>query len=109
MNIDTFISGDTGTDVVVPLKDENGAAFDMTGATAITLVCRSAQRDVFSVAGTIVGSAVDGVVSFEDVALAFTPTRQRPLVHFEGEVKWTQGGETHYSRDRVRFAIELFP
>lgn len=108
-DLGTYVSGDTGTDTIITLVDEAGAVINLTGATAITLEAVSAQRDVLSIAGTISGAASDGKAIFENVAQAFTPTRARPIVHFTGVVKWTHAGESWRSRDRVRFAIELFP
>jgi hypothetical protein len=108
-DLETYVSGDTGTDTLITVVDEDGNAIDLTGSTSITLACVSPQRDVLSVAGAISGDPAVGHVIIEDLAQAFTPTASRRIVHFEGVVKWTQLGETHYSRDRVKFAIELFP
>jgi hypothetical protein len=104
-----YIWGDTGTGTLIPVVDEDGDVMDLTLASGITLECVSPQRDVISVAASVLGDAKLGRVVIEDLASAFLPTTSRPLVHFEGVVRWTQGGEPHYSRDRVKFAIELFP
>lgn len=108
-DLDTYVSGDTGTDTIITVVDEDGKIVDLTGASAVSLECRSPQRDVFSAAGDISGDPENGQTIFEDLAQAFTPTAERRVVHFEGVVKWTQDGEVYYSRDRVKFAIELFP
>lgn len=109
IDLGRYVSGDTGTDTVLSLTDDGGVALDLTGASAISLEAASAARELLSIAGSISGAATLGKVIFEDVAQAYTPTRARPLVSFEGVVKWTQAGESWRSRDRVRFAIELFP
>jgi hypothetical protein len=109
LDLGTYTSGDTGTDTILSLVDQAGVALDLTGATAITLEATSPQRDVISIAGAISGAATLGKVIFEDLAQAFALTRSRPRVYFEGVVKWTQATESWRSRDRVRFALELFP
>jgi hypothetical protein len=108
-DLGTYIKGDTGTDTIITLVDEDGAAMDLSGASAITLECVSPQRDLLSIAGSVSGAGSDGHALFEDLAQAFTPTATRRVVHFTGVVRWTQAGESWRSRDRVRFAIELFP
>ena len=108
-DLDTYISGDTGTDTILDLVDRAGAALDLTGATAIVLDAVSAQRDVLAISGSISGAATAGAVILENVAQAFTPTRARPIIHFEGILRWTQAGESWRSLDGVTFAIRLFP
>ena len=105
----TFVYGDTGTDLILTIEDEDGVVIDLTGATAIALVCRSAGRDVGEIEGSISGAPELGVLLFEDVGTAFTPTSSRPRLDFVGRVRWSQSGELHYTRDAVKFAIELFP
>ena len=109
IDLGTYISGDTGTDTVLSVVDEDGDAINLGGATAITLVCRSAGRDVGSVSGSISGDPALGRILFEDLAQAVTPTTSRPRLDFIARIKWTQGGELYWTRDAVRFAIELFP
>src|SRR5574341_1175399 len=109
IDLGTYVSGDTGTDTVLSVEDENGVALNLGGASAIKLVCRSAGRDVGEVAAAISGDPALGKVLIEDLANAFTPTPTRPRLDFVARLKWTQGGETYWTRDAVKFAIELFP
>jgi hypothetical protein len=109
LDLGTYISGDTGTDTVITIENENGVAIDLAGATAISLEAVSSKRDVLSVSAMIFGVSTAGQVIIEDLAQAFTPTADRRIAHFEGVVKWSQAGESWRSRDRVKFAIELFP
>jgi len=108
-NFGTYTSGDTGTDSEIEVVDRNGAAFDLTGATAITLEAASAEREAVSVAGAISGAATLGIVLLEDLAQAFIPTAARPSVAFRGVLKWTQAAESFRSRDGVRFVIARLP
>lgn len=109
INLGTYVYGDTGTDTTIVLATEAGDPYDLSGASGIALVFRSASHDEGEVAAAIIGDAADGNLLIEDLANAFTPTTTRPRLHFLGHIRWTQGGETFFSRDQVRFAIELFP
>ena len=108
-DLGTFVYGDTGTDTEITMEDSEGVVIDLTGATAISLEAASSGRDRISVAGSLSGPPSNGKLIFEDLGAAFAPTAQRPLVYFEGYVKWTQDGELFYSRDSIPFAIRLFP
>lgn len=108
-DLGTYISGDTGTDTVLSVVDEDGDALNLGGASDIYLVCRSAGRDVGSVTGSISGDPANGQILFEDIAQAFTPSNARRRMEFVARIKYTQGGELYWTRDAVRFAIELFP
>ena len=112
-DLGTFVYGDTGTDTEITLvpapRAPVGQVIDLTGATAISLEASSSGRDRISVAGSLSGPPSNGKLIFEDLGAAFAPTAQRPLVYFEGYVKWTQDGELFYSLDQVKFAIRLFP
>ncbi len=108
-DLGTYVSGDTGTNTQIELVDRNGAAFDLTGATAITLEAASTDRDMISLAGTISGAAALGIIAFAGLAAAFVPTAARPAVRFAGIVKWAQAGLSFRSRDGVHFTIARLP
>jgi len=108
-DLETFIFGDIGTDAIIQAIDEDGEATDLTGATGITLECRSPLEETLSLAGTIYGPASGGKVLIQAIGNAFEPSVARRVIPFEGVLRWTQAGEVQYSRDRVRFTIELFP
>lgn len=106
-DLGTFTYGDR-TDQEIPLVNEDGDAFDLTGASAITLECTSAGRDVLSLACTA-SDPHGGIVTVTNLGTAFEPTATRRRVAFLGRLRWTYESQTYYSRDQVRFVIELFP
>jgi len=114
LDIGTFTYGDEGTDFLAKLVDEDGEPINLNGASAMTLECRSPGGEVLSIAGLPTAIEIDGEdvlcgVTFENLGTAAVPTTERRKIHFEAVITWTQAAEPFASRDRVRFAIELFP
>lgn len=107
LDLGTFTYGDR-TVQEIPIVNENGEAFDFTGATAITLVCRTTEQASAEITLTA-PDPHDGILSFADPALVFEPTRARPLIHVTGRVRWTFQSKEYWAADAVKFAIELFP
>ena len=106
-NLGTFTYGDR-TDQEIPLENQDGDAFDLTGASAVTLECVSAGRVVLSLAATV-SDAHGGIVTIPDMGLAAIPTSAVPRLAFLGRLKWTFESQVYYARDQVSFVVELFP
>lgn len=105
-----FVAGDAGTDLVVTLLEPDGTAFDLTGATSISLEGRLVGGETtISLPGVIFGTATNGQVAVENVGTAYTPAAARPRATFECRVKWTQSAEQFWSLGSFLISIVKFP
>lgn len=91
--------------VVATIQDADGNAFDLTGATAITLgidadsANTSPDDATYTSTGTIV-SATDGTVSFP----VASPLADAAVANYYAEIQFTQGG---YVRSTKTFRYNL--
>lgn len=114
IDLGAFVYGDEGTDVAIKLTDRIGRAYDLSAATGLAVVCRTARGETLTITGT---PAVDdddeveypSLVILEGIGALATPSPARPTLNYIGHAKWEVAGEPFFSRDRVSFAIELFP
>ena len=106
-----LVYGDTGTDVVISLKDKDGTAVDVTGASSIYLkMVPVGGGTTVSVTGAIYGTATNGQFSFEDVANSVAqPSVTRPRTIYECRVTWVKSAETYWSAQAFRIPVVRFP
>jgi hypothetical protein len=104
-----YVDGDAFTPLRLALVDAEGVAFDLTGASGITLVGRTIDGEVLNLDGTVQGSATLGRVDFDppgDSGITIG-TRDRLRVVFR--VKWTVSGDTRWSPAAGFFTIVRWP
>ena len=105
-----FVYGDK-TDLQISLKNVDGTAFDLTGATAITLVMKPTKPGAaVELSGSISGSATLGVVL---VTAPGADTGANPgargTIDFDARLKWTQSANVYWGRYGVKVSVEVFP
>lgn len=102
---------DTGTPLIVSIQNLDGTAYDLTLASAITLVGRVVGTDrAVSLLGSVYGSAVNGQAQFLPIGTLFNPEDlRRKSVTIEFRVKWMSGGLQYWSLSTFKREIEVFP
>lgn len=109
--IGTWVSGDTGKKLRYTVE-EDGTAFDVTGATLIILTAvrvGSSGDTVDTSNGSIYGTATNGTFEFATIGtdLASPASRMQSYV-YECRITFTKSGLVYWT-DAFRLALVKFP
>lgn len=103
-----FVYGDEVTALPLHFTDASGNDYNLTGASAITLVGRTLEGENVTLSGTVQGSATLGDVDFAAPGTAVNPgARSRAQVLFR--VKWTVGGDLKWTPALGTFTVVRWP
>jgi len=99
-----LIYGDTATDLIVTVKNEDGTAHDLTGATTLSLKWKASNGVTGTISGTVVVAA-NGTIRFEDPGNAADPGTMGNVLRVQGVVQWTVSAETRKGSELVEWEI----
>jgi len=113
VNLGRFVHNDVDSDLALTHLGADGDPYDFTGATLVKFVVQriDGYGAAIEIAGSIYGSAVNGVLFFGEVARAVPAPRAREVVTYRGFTRWLNNGESNpsFSKTEWRFSVEKFP